>query len=235
MTERFDDEELRAAYQAAGAAVGSGSRAQEGAQRAACPEPDALLAAVRGEGAEAERLRVLDHALQCDACRREFALLHAVSPPPRRRSAVFDSLLGGRFASGRPWARVASLALAASVVIAVGLFGTQRWRQRAGDGGANVEVMRGVNGGPALVAPADAATLAADSIAFAWRPVAGAFSYTLEVDAADGTVLFTAPTADTILVAPLGSSAPGEYRWVVRARLDDGSELRSESRPLRLR
>ncbi|HEX5633853.1 MAG TPA: hypothetical protein VFX50_11530, partial [Gemmatimonadales bacterium] len=57
-----DDERLRAAYQdwLASAPVGD---------RARCPTPDALRAAAEREGAEAERLGVLDHAMGCPACR----------------------------------------------------------------------------------------------------------------------------------------------------------------------
>jgi hypothetical protein len=179
-----------------------------------CPTPDALLAALRGEGAEGQRLRVLDRALQCDACRREMALLHAVSEPPRRAVVA------------RPWVRTTSLAIAASALLAVGLYGVRRRDGRD-------EVTRA---GPAeltLVAPAPG-SVRGDSVAFVWRPVAGAFEYTLEVDAADGAVLLTRSGADTAVVAPLPGAALGELRWSVRARLDDGSERRSESRPLRL-
>ncbi len=65
--------------------------------------------------------------------------------------------------------------------------------------------------------------------------MAGALLYTLEVDAADGTVRFSAATTDTVLSAALDSVAPGEQRWWIIAQMDDGSQRRSTMRPLRLR
>jgi hypothetical protein len=213
-SDHLSGDELRAAYASATAAGAT--------HRADCPSPDALRAAVRGEGGgdPAERLRVLDRAFACPACRRELALLHAVSEPPPRGRAAWEA---------RPWGRLASLAAAASLLVAVGVYGVGRW------GGGREEVTRAAAADPALVAPAPGAALAGGPVTFVWRRVPGAFRYTLELDAADGAVLYTAQTADTALVAPLGGVAAGEHRWSVRARLDDGSERRSESRPLRLR
>jgi hypothetical protein len=218
MSERFGDDELRAAY-AQRDAHGARDDAPAAAHRPDCPSPDALLAAVRGESPRAERLDVLDRALRCPACRREMALLHAVSEPPTRASAARGAWTARRFVP---------LAAAASVLVVVGALGIGRWRAREG------EILRGAGGEPALVTPAAQAPVTGDSARFVWRAVPGAFRYTLEVDAADGTVLHTASTADTTLVVPLGTLAPGEHRWSVRARLDDGSERRSESRPLRV-
>ena len=221
MSERHDemsDDVLRAAYAEVHA---GGPAATHGPD---CPTPEALLAASRGEGDAAHRLEVMNRALRCAACRRELALLHAVSEPPH---AASRSAPHG--ACGGAWSRRAPLAAAASVLIAAGVFGVSRWR------GAGEEVTRAAGGDPALVAPAPAAALPAGPVRFTWRAVPGAFRYTVEVDAADGTVLYAAQTADTTLVVPLGGVAAGEHRWSVRARLDDGSERRSESRPLRLR
>src|SRR3954462_314775 len=118
MSRDFDDEALRAAYEPA---------LRESAMRHGpdCPTENELLSAVRGEGEEAKRLRVLDHALKCPACRPELALLHAVSSGA---------------ASGVPsampdlsWRRWKPLALAASLVLAVGLAGVLRLRTRGGD------------------------------------------------------------------------------------------------------
>ena len=86
-----------------------------------------------------------------------------------------------------------------------------------------------------LITPASAAAPSPGPIRFVWRPVAGSLQYTLEVDASDGTVLFSRSTADTTLVADLAAIARGEHAWLVRARLDDGSERRSDLRVLRLR
>ncbi|MGH7469304.1 MAG: hypothetical protein ACRENP_15235 [Longimicrobiales bacterium] len=212
MSERFDDDGLRAAY--------APLRASSTEHRPDCPAPDALIAAARGEGLEAERLLVLDRALRCPACRRELALLHAVSG-----TGVQPQSSARRFS----WPRVAPLAAAASIVLMVGIFGADQWRQR------NDPTLRAGNGTePVLSAPTQQAALTG-SITFTWRPVARALRYTLEVFAADGTVLLSATTTDTASVASFPNVTPTEARWSVRAHLDDGSERRSEMRVLQLR
>jgi hypothetical protein len=244
MSDRFGgsaplgDDALRAAY--ADVHVGGPG----GAHGADCPGPDALLAAARGAGDEAERLRLLDIALRCASCRRELALLHALSEPPRPRGEhgsedhVVGDLAVRRLAvRGRGWGggRLVPLAAAASLLLVAGVFGVGRWRAGVDSTDEPVRAAGTPGGDVVLVGPAAGATFTRASVPFAWHAVPGAFSYTLEVDAADGAVLYSARTADTALVAPLGSVAPGEHRWSVRARLGDGSERRSESRPLRLR
>jgi len=221
MSPRFDDERLGAAYRKARG--GAAAHGAHGAHGATCPDPAALLAAARGEGDEAARLGVLDAALRCAACRRELALLHAVAEPPPRATVGHNVWAGA-------WRRPGALAVAASALLVAGLVGVGRWRARL-DG----EVLRAVPGEPVLVAPASGAPLGADGVAFVWRRVPHAFAYVLEVDAADGTLLLTASTADTTRVVARGGLRPGELRWSVRARLDDGTERASESRPLRVR
>ena len=215
MSKRFDDAELREAY----APKLNETPAARGPD---CPSPESLLGALNGEGAEATRLPLLDHALSCAFCRRELALLHAVSGAGTESSS-----------SAAPrtfWRSIAPLAAAATVVLAVGVIGLAQWRQRTDD------IMRaGGSSGPVLIAPEAAATVAGRSVTFAWHPVSNALRYTLEVDASDGSVLFSTSTADTTVVAELQSIPPGERRWLVRAQLDDGREVRSEVRVVRLR
>lgn len=188
-----------------------------------CPSGEELLAAIRGEGEQAERLRVLDHALRCTACRRELALLHSVSGAGIRTHRAA--------APPRSWRRWVPAALAASVVLVVGVVGVDRWRERA-----QYEVGRSGSGGaPALVAPSAGSELAVGPVTFVWHQVPRALWYALEVDATDGTVLFTARSTDTLFAAPLTSAARGNNRWWVRAHLNDGSERHSETRRLRLR
>lgn len=215
MSEYFDDGALRAAY---------APRLRERAttDRAECPGEDALLAAIRGEGSEAERLRVLDHALQCSACRPELALLRAVTGPEARERPVV------RIES---WRRFVPAAAAAGILLAVGLFGIDRWRER-GDSGITRAPMNA--GAPALIAPSSGSVLGAGPVTFVWHPVTGARQYTVEVSTADGTSVFTSSTADTVIAAPLGGAAHGELRWWVRAHMDDGAELRSEARVVRV-
>ena len=47
-------------------------------ERVDCPAPEAIEAMVRREGAEADRLRLLDHVMGCAHCAEEFELLRSV-------------------------------------------------------------------------------------------------------------------------------------------------------------
>ena len=216
MSRHFDDEALRAAYEPA-------LRESTTTHGPDCPTESELLSAVRGAGDEAERLRVLDHALKCPACRRELALLHAVSSGETRAAP--------RAIRDLSWHRWMPAALAASLVLATGLAGVIRLRTR----GAEEITRAGAAAGPVLVTPANGAAVRAGLVRFVWRPIAGVIQYTLEVDATDGTVLFSSPTRDTTFTAPIAPTAVGENRWLIRAKLQDGSEKRSEPWVLRVR
>ncbi len=230
MSHDFTDEELRAAY---GQARGTGRPTTRGA---ACPSPEALLAAARADAGvdETERLRTLDHALRCPACRPELALLHAVSGAHGAPVELPNQRPPGRVVGHiGTWRRVVPLAAAASLVLAVGVATIAR-RGPTGESPAG-ETLRAGGGELPLVAPGDGAAVAtATPVAFAWRAVPGAFRYTLEVTTTDGTVVLSTQTADTLLSAPLRAAA-GEYRWSVRAEAGDGSVRRSEARALHMR
>ena len=216
MSSHFDDEALRAAYEPA-------LRESTTRHGPDCPTESELLSAVRGAGDEAERLRVLDHALKCPACRRELALLHAVSSGETRAAP--------RRIRDLSWHRWRPAVMAASLVLAVGLAGVVRVRSRGPE-----EVMRaGAAAGPVLVTPANGAAAGAGLVRFVWRPIPGVIQYTLEVDATDGTVLFSSPTRDTTFSASIALTAVGENRWLIRAKLQDGSEKRSETWVLKVR
>ena len=215
MSPQFDDEALKAAYEPA-------LRESATTHGPDCPTEHELLSAVRGEGDEAERLRVLDHALKCPACRRELALLHAVSSG--EKSAAPRAV---REISWNRW----PAALAASLMLAAGLAGVVRLRNR----GVEDITRAGAAAGPVLVTPANGAAVRAGLVRFVWRPIPGVIQYTLEVDATDGTVLFSSPTRDTTFSASIALTAVGENRWLIRAKLQDGSEKRSDTWVLKVR
>ncbi len=245
MSERFDDEGLRQAY--------APRLRRPAAHGPECPAPDALLAAVRGEGPEAERLRVLDHALSCAACRPELALLHTVSGGASTTRPV--ATLPNR------WRRLAPLALAASVLIAVGIFGAERFLNRNAP-----EPTRSAGGdAPVLAAPADRAALSDGTVGFAWHPMPGALRYTLEARrrapgrarrgrrqrgaarhrAARGAPLVGPRTPRRRGRAPLGAEAPppalNPFRWppsaphgILRSPDRFGADMPAFPRPLAL-
>lgn len=77
----------------------------------------------------------------------------------------------------------------------------------------------------ALVAPRG--DLATAPTRLAWRALPGRPRYTIELlDASDNPVLLV-ETSDTTAAIPPGTLRPGTYRWFVRARATDGSDLRS--------
>ena len=218
MPRPFDDDALRAAYEPM-------LRESTTTHGADCPSETELFAAVRGEGDPTVRLRVLDHALKCAACRRELALLHAVANGETRAAPRAI-----RERSWRRWMPAGAL-LAASLVVAVGVASVARFRDR---GTEDVTRAAGPAGGPRLVAPANASAVRPGLVQFVWRSIPGVIQYTLEVDAIDGTVLVSSPTRDTTLRAPISATALGENRWLVRAKLQDGSEKRSDTWVLRV-
>lgn len=206
----MSDEELRTAYARA--------VARREPDRSGCPTPDELLAATRREGPERRRLEILDHALTCAACRQEFELLRAIEVS--RRGTAGES--ARRIRSYRPLA----VALAASLLVAIGLGGRSLWREAA------VDVTRGTADHIAPLLPADGATVAAGApLAFAWRPLPGAGRYTLELFTPEGVVRASVVTPDTTAVLEAVALAPGEYRWMVRAAAPAG-QRRSPTRTL---
>ena len=216
MSPQFDDEALRAAYEPA-------LRESTTTHGPDCPTEQELLSAVRGEGDEAERLRVLDHALKCPACRRELARLHAVSSGEKSAAP--------RASRDLSWQRWMPATLAASLMLAAGLAGVVRLRNR----GVEDITRAGAAAGPVLVTPANGAAVRPGMVRFVWRPIPGVIQYTLEVDATDGTVLFSSPTRDTTFSASIALTAVGENRWLIRAKLQDGSEKRSDTWVLKVR
>jgi hypothetical protein len=175
-----------------------------------CVSPEAMLALLEREGSESERLATLDHVMSCAVCHREYEWLAAVG-----RAATEA---GGRTASGAWWRR-APLALAASLVAAVGAALLVRAQLRGGG-----EPVRGERGDITLAAPAAGAGQAG-VLEFSWHPVPNASAYVLEIQGADRSVVRSDTTADTTLTLPSALSA-GEYRWWVR-EVTEGTEPRS--------
>lgn len=196
-------------------------------ERKGCPEPEDMLALVRGEGDEGKRLETLDHVMACANCSREFELLRAID------RANADDASGGagpetRVTPLRPrtsWRRYAPLAIAAMILVAVGVNLANR------DGGR--DVMRGEQTTVALVGPADEVP-AGVPVEFAWRKHPDALRYELEVLDTTGNVTYAASTADTMATASGTTLPPGDYRWWVRASTRTGDQRASEMRRLRV-
>jgi len=201
----MSDEELRKAYQAR----------RPGASDGGAPSPEELQRLVTGEGAEAERLRTLDRVFASKNAEREFELLRAIDQAERSAEA-------------RPrWRRVGSLALAASVLLAVA--GVLTLRNRAGE----PTRAPSVEGAPLQLLPAPDARVTG-GVPFLWRSVPGAGGYRLEVLTDAGTVVTAIQTSDTTAsYTPIGArGTQATYRWVVVALLPEGGEVASPPRRL---
>jgi len=247
------DEQLRELY--SGALARSGGRARQ-----RCVSPEAMLAVLRREGPEEQRLETLDHVMACAACRGELDLLRSIEQAgaeteragaeTERAGAETDRAGAGtepagsgmeRAGSGteragvvrrlprRAWRALVPLALAASVLLAVGI------GQRFGRSDAPDEVLRGAADPVSLLAPPPEVAAGAP-VTFAWQPVPGARSYRVEVLDAQGTVVFAETTDQTsVTLREPGHLAPGlEYRWGVRATTESGVRA-SRLRSLRVR
>jgi hypothetical protein len=191
---------------------------------ASCVSPEAILAVIRREGSEDERLTTLEHVMSCSACHREYEWLSAVD-----RAAVESGGVPAAVARG-VWWRARRLALAASLLLAVGLgLLIQRTISRG------PELQRGGAGDIVLLAPPGDAT-PAGPITFAWRPLSEASAYVLEIQRSDGSVAFTDTTTDTMAtLAEPGRVLPdAEYRWWVRETTDGAEPRASAFRTLRL-
>ena len=183
------------------------------------PAPEALAALARREGSEADRLGTLDHVMSCADCRRDFDLLRTVE------RAGTEAGVAGRGTARRGWLMPA--ALAASLLLALGL-GRQMLRQPD-------DTTRGGSAGALVLVQPGAEIPAGQPVAFAWRPVAGANRYELELLDSSGAVAASAVTADTSASPEAARTLPpGEYRWWVRALLVDSRTIRSPLKTLRL-
>ncbi|MGH7584968.1 MAG: hypothetical protein ACREMH_01865 [Gemmatimonadales bacterium] len=188
-----------------------------------CVSPEAILALVRREGREQERLATLDHVMSCAACHREYEWLGAVD----RAVVEAEPSVERR----RSWQFMRPLALAASLLVAVGAVLVVRRMVTDGP-----EPLRGNGADIELVGPSAEVSVDAP-IAFVWRRLDGVSRYVLEVQRTDGSVVFTETTGDTTVTLPdpAGVLPEGDYRWWVR-EVTDGSEPRASSfRPLRPR
>ena len=186
--------------------------ARAAGESAGCATPESILALVRREGSEEQRLATLEHVMSCAACHRDFEWLKAVDESGVEASA------GTRGVAQRAWWRSAPLALAASVLVAVG---TGIVLSGVLQPGADRE--RGA--GRDIVLLSAGAQAGDGPIAFVWRALPETSGYVLEVQRQDGSVVLADTTRDTVAVVERARLAPGAvYRWWVREVTDGGAE-----------
>jgi hypothetical protein len=180
--------------------------------------PDAILAVVTREGSEDERLATLEHVMACAECHREYQWLTAVN------EAGLEAEGSAAASPRRPWWRGAPMAMAASLLVAVGAAVVLSGVLRTGD-----DRERGASGDIALAGPGERVS-GGGPITFAWHAAPGVSRYVLEIQRADGSVALADTTADTsATVIDASRLRPDSvYRWWVR-EATDGSEPRSSA------
>ena len=184
--------------------------------------PEAILAVVQREGSETERLATLEHVMACAACHREYEWLKAVD------QAGFEAEAEPAGGQRRPWWQGRTLALAASLAMAVGAAVAVSGVLDRGRSGS---------GAPSRTSPARsrAARQAGGPLTFAWHAGAGVVALRARDPARGrlGRLRRHAPTpwSRSQSVRLLPDTA---YRWWVR-EVTDGAEPRSSAfRDLRL-
>ena len=208
------DQRLRELYQHASDARASGTRGD-------CPAPERLLALARREGSEEERLRTLDHVMACGDCMRELELVRAIEKAGARNSG---SSAGVHRTSFVTWRRAIPLALAASLVLAVGISLRQRTTDVAGD-----DPLRGGESSLVVHGPSTLVAAPGDSLIVSWRPVPSASRYLVEVLDDEQRAVITQSSSDTLAVLrDLRALTPGrQYLWWVRTADGANGQARS--------
>jgi anti-sigma factor RsiW len=174
---------------------------------------DELLTAdfVEGRLPEDQRASVVTHLLACPRCRSVVAATGRLLAD----DAVTRAMPSGPERGWKRWSLPLGLAAAAAVVLLV-------WPRSA-------EISEPVPGlrdsaiiGPPAPIPISPRESAARVDRFVWSMVAGVERYRLRLYDAEGTVLWTAETGDTIAVRPDSVSlAPGAtYLWRVEAQTE---------------
>jgi len=171
-----------------------------GVDRSGCVSPEELCALVERSGAEVDRLRTLDHVMQCADCHHDFELLRAVGEVvPRQRRFLVPG----------------ALAAAATIALVAGAM----W---IGQGGTEQPVYRGDDNTSMLIAPAGA--ISENPNLFDWHAIAQAVSYSIEITAPDGTLVLSDSTSEPRFALQVEAELEAglEYTWRVQAVLLGG-------------
>jgi len=190
-----------------------------------CPPPETIWAAVRGELPPRELREVVEHTAVCEACAEDWRL--AAELVRQETAAAAETtpgkVLQGRFGAWRPL--LAAAALAAGLLIAVGLYrtgafspGPPAYRE------AESETIR------SLLAKNQA--LPRQGAVLRWSPVPGAESYDVRISTEDLRLVFTAQSLKSpsysIPESALASLPPGaKLLWQVDAVFPDGTRRSS--------
>lgn len=208
------DDDLRAAF----------ASRPDGPPTPACPSPDELLLAYAGEVESERRRAVIEHLATCAACAADWRLAREVLPDEAGLGTAGEVGEPGRLVRG-PWAaRLAPLALAATLLVAVAGAWLLRGPEQAPEYRGTEQSVR------TLVA--DDAVLPRDAFRLRWALDAAGARFAVTVSSADLEPLAEARDLErSEYVVPersLRGLAEGtRLLWQIHARLPDGSSVRS--------
>ncbi len=189
-------------------------------------EDEARCAVVEQLLASQEGVRILAHVV---AARTSTAGMDAGAASNRATARTTPVSLVGAPAARRSWvtSTVKPILLAASLMLVCGsswyVFTLPSGRDEVRSLGSSVELQ-------SVVQLASAAP-----ITLTWKSLQSTSRYRVEVLDANDDPVFAAETNDTSAVVPRASLRPGPYRWWVRSRATDGTEIRSRVEKLTVR
>lgn len=178
---------------------------------------EAIAAYLDGTIGDLERKRVEAHAAECEECRREIVEVTGTLRRMRRTP------------NWRVWApAAAAAALIAFLVlrpfwIETGQDSTSRFRGPESIAGREGRVDIRV------LAPADESTVSPADVAFIWHAGGAEASYQLTLTDAEGGVVWTLATTDTVASLPdtIALVHASLYHWYVDGLLEDGRQASS--------
>jgi len=163
--------------------------------------PELLAGYLDGELPDEERVRVEMHLADCHECRGELADIRRLQRRQRRQRMVL----------------LFPAAAAAVLLVAIAL-PRERGIPSATRAAAPAETPL------AVVSPVPDAEIASRQIRFIWRSAGNDASYTFTLQKADGSIVWTSSTTDTITALPdsIVLAARETWFWSVDALLPDG-------------
>ena len=177
-------------------------------------EPHQVAAYVDGRLDAQEAARLEAHLAQCDECRNELIEVRRLLPGTARRWR---------------WPAVGALAAAAVLLLVLG---------RSVDRGdrSTVRGGEGQPAAPAVMSPADGATLPTGTAWFLWRGVRGAAAYRFTLTDERGDQVWSTESADTALALPASVHLQRGhgYYWSVDVLLADGRSATTGFRGFRV-
>ena len=193
---------------------------------AACPAPEAIWAAVRGELPPRELREVVEHTAVCASCAEDWRLAVEIEKQPaaaQTATAPAGRVIQGRFGRLRTW--TAAAALAAGLLVAVGLY-------RTGNFGPQEPTFREGQGTTVQSLLAEGQALPRQSAVLRWSPVPGAASYDVRISTEDMRLVDTAQGQKATEYRVPGSALAGlpagtKLLWQVDAVFPDGTRQSS--------